>query len=378
MDTKLRKYIEGISKVKHNKIFQNYLFDNSHDKLIKNKIKFKTQFIKIDNTIINDQGQAGTCWLYTYTNIFRRKYIKKYNLNPNFKLSISYLLFYHLYEECLKCINKINISDCLDDIDDELDNPIDDGGSFFQFRKLINKYGLVPKTIFDHSYSTKNTEELIKILNFIIRKYSIDKLYHKKTVKIERIKKLILKTLFFNFGLPPSNFDWKYENSNTSYKYMLNLTPITFLQNIDIDLFNVQYLAFYDNYKEKEIKCPFSNNYIDDKIDLYQNKTFDHNIISKIKEQILNNNPVIINCDTNRLEDNIFHHKYKNYLDLYMVDIDSLTRKEMFLSKEVSSDHVMTIIGYSDDLFLIDNSWGKQYYASYQFILKCVSVFIIF
>lgn len=379
MDPKLRKYLEGISVVNHNKIFQRYLFNHSHDELIKNNTNTNIYFKKITNTTINSQGDAGTCWLYTYTNIFTRKYIQKYRLNNNFKLSISYLLFYHLFEECLKSIKLIENAKELNDIDHVLEDPVDDGGSFFQFRKLVKKYGLVPRSCFEHSFSTKNTNEVIKILRYVIRNYAIQKLHNNKKINSKKIQKNIIRTLFLNFGIPPNNFTWKYTNISNCQKYMFDIDPIQFKDLVDIDLDNFEYLSFDENIEEKRIKCSLSEDYIDDDIDYYHNHKFDPDIIDKIKKVIDSNNPVVIKCDTERIcsSDNIFHHKHKNYLDLYMIDMNSMNREEMFLSGEVDSNHVMMITGYSDDLFLIDNSWGKQYYASYDFVLKFVSIFII-
>lgn len=75
----------------------------------------------------------------------------------------------------------------------ELDWGDEDGGQFANAATLINKYGLVPKSVMPETFVSENTSELNDVLNLKIKKDALEIRKMKKPARLK--KKCVLSSL---------------------------------------------------------------------------------------------------------------------------------------------------------------------------------------
>lgn len=218
--------------------------------------------VKIDlEGSATNQKSSGRCWLFAGTNIMRIAVITKYNLPDDFELSQSYLFFYgkptgvnlpHVID-ALKTdkLEKANwfLENMIDlaheDIDDRvvqylLTDPVGDGGQFDMLINLVEKYGVVPKSVFPETFSSSNTRRLnwlvtVKLREFatVIRKQiSLGMSIQSVRVLKEKMMEDIYRIITIHLGEPPSQFDWETQDKNGKYIGIHHLTPKRFFKEV--------------------------------------------------------------------------------------------------------------------------------------------------
>ncbi|KAI1779346.1 peptidase C1-like family-domain-containing protein [Hypoxylon cercidicola] len=116
---------------------------------------------------ITNQRSSGRCWLFASTNVFRVALMKKYNLD-SFELSQAYLFFWDKLEKANYFLE--NIIDTADEPLDErlvqrlLADPVSDGGQWDMVYNLVDKYGLVPQTLYPDSWNAKSSGTINSIV----------------------------------------------------------------------------------------------------------------------------------------------------------------------------------------------------------------------
>ncbi|CAJ0917831.1 18729_t:CDS:2 [Entrophospora sp. SA101] len=110
-----------------------------------------------------NQKSSGRCWLFAATNVLRLILMKKYKLEE-FELSQSYLFFYDKFEKANYFLENI-ISLAGEDVDSRLvqyliQDPVSDGGQWDMIINLLEKYGVVPKSVFPESFSSSSSSHL--------------------------------------------------------------------------------------------------------------------------------------------------------------------------------------------------------------------------
>ncbi|KAK0655857.1 peptidase C1B, bleomycin hydrolase [Cercophora newfieldiana] len=174
---------------------------------------------------ITNQRSSGRCWLFASTNVFRVALMQKYNLE-SFELSQAYLFFWDKLEKSNWFLEQI-ISTADHDLDSRLlqtlvHEPLSDGGQWDMVYNLVEKYGLVPQSLFPDSYNA-STSSIINSIIFtklredalILRKLlrapstTVDILSSTKTKMMKEIHTILTLTL----GPPPSTddvFTWEF------------------------------------------------------------------------------------------------------------------------------------------------------------------------
>lgn len=131
------------------------------------------------------------------------------------------------------------------DIDDRvvqylLTDPVGDGGQFDMLINLVEKYGVVPKSVFPETYSSSNSRRLnwlvtVKLREFaaVIRK-SIEQGSSIQSVRVIKQKMMedIYRIISIHLGEPPSQFDWETQDKNGKYIGIHDLTPKRFFKEI--------------------------------------------------------------------------------------------------------------------------------------------------
>lgn len=190
--------------------------------------------INIKTHNVTDQKNSGRCWAFAGLNILREKVIEKCKLN-NFELSGSYIAFYDKLERYNTLLERlIRYKKENKDLYDRyvsylLERGMNDGGYYTHFANLINKYGIVPNSVFPESFASSNTYEVNQILSRLIRKFYLEL---EETENIDKLKDNYLNKGYIViasvYGVPPKQFNFEYTNKDNKYHIDKNITPIEF------------------------------------------------------------------------------------------------------------------------------------------------------
>jgi bleomycin hydrolase len=387
------------------KIQRSFKMDN-HDKTIlnaltNNEIKnlaLNREIVVANNDLFNhriktrgitNQKSSGRCWLFAGLNIMRPLVIDKLKLN-DFEFSQNYLFFWDKMEKANTFLENVISTRDKDLLDREvvfiLSDPFPDGGYWSYVVDLINKYGAVPKAVMPETQNSSNTGMMD---NLIARKLRQDatilrevskkgsKTNELRERKVEMLKE-IYHMLVLNLGMPPTEFEWRYENRDTVVSQVKTYTPQTFFKEVvGIDLTDYVCLANSPNH-------PYNRLYqIQHTRNLYDSPdvSFINLDIKQLNEftlqAVLKDEPVWFGCDVGKDQDGdrgIMAPDIYDYQSIYGVDLQ-LTKSDRLLYRESSANHAMVFVGV-DTLnsqptkWLVENSWGdtrgnKGYWTMY-------------
>ncbi len=196
--------------------------------------------IKNEGTACN-QKASGRCWLFAALNVMRLPLMKKYHLDK-FEFSQSYLFFWDKLEKANYFLESILETAHLP-IDDRtvmwiLENPLSDGGQWHMFVNLVNKYGLVPQSVYPESFQSSHSAKLNAFVIAKLRQYALELRavkQGKKNAQLIRSLKTEMVCEVYRFlsiflGEPPQKFDWHFRNKNKRYYDFKNLSPHSFLK----------------------------------------------------------------------------------------------------------------------------------------------------
>ncbi|KAL9133776.1 MAG: hypothetical protein Q9175_005048 [Cornicularia normoerica] len=198
--------------------------------------------IKLEGAPITNQRSSGRCWLFAATNVFRVAIMRRYNLKE-FELSQSYLFFWDKLEKANHFLEQI-----LDTTDEDLDgrlvqtlmaSPVGDGGQWDMVANLVEKYGLVPQTLYPDSHNAMNSSTMSSLITTKLRENALElrRLANKITnprstlgsVK-DKMMQEIHRILTIMLGPPPNpNKDmiWEYYDKDDNFG-SLTTSPLNF------------------------------------------------------------------------------------------------------------------------------------------------------
>ena len=341
-----------------------------HNELFSHKIKTKG---------ITNQKSSGRCWLFAGLNIMRPAVIEKHKLNK-FEFSQPYLQFWDKMEKAnnfLEYMIQFRDKDPLErEMEILLRNPIPDGGWWKYVVALIEKYGVVPIDIMPETNSSEKTGMMNKLLARKLRAdavmirnlgkegSSIEKLRQEK----EKMMAEIYKMLAMNIGEPPAEFEWRYEDKDSTVSKVKTFTPGSFYREfVDIDL-NQYVSVFSDPTKDygKHYALRMSRNIFDDEDINYVNIE-----IGLLKEMamksVLDDEPVWFACDVGKDQSRdygIMAMDIYDYGAIYNIEM-GLSKSERALFRESAPNHAMVFVGIDvkdgkSVKWLVENSWGKN------------------
>ncbi len=333
--------------------------------------------INLKTLPVTNQKQSGRCWIFAGCNVLREKIAQKYNLEK-FELSQNYISFYDKLEKCNYFLSTIiefsGVSANDRTVDTILQNGICDGGQWDMFVNIVNKYGVVPQDAYPETYQSSNTRSINSILNRYVRKfaYDIKKLSSKEDMELlqSKVMENIYKVLCSSFGVPPTKFNFEYEDKDKNYGIVKNLTPHEFMEKyVEIDL--SEYVSIINSpTKDKPFNNMYTVKYLGNvvegnpvsylNLDMYRFKQI-------VIEQLKDGEPVWFGSDASQARD-----IDEGLWDDLSFDIDTLLQIDTNLSKEGKLDtrdsamnHAMVITGVNLDedkptKWKIENSWGKK------------------
>ena len=198
------------------KVLQNILTNNSLRSVSINRDTYQSyeHFYNITtkpDVKVTNQKSSGRCWLFAALNVVRRNMIEKYNLGDDFEFSQSYLFFWDKLERLNYGMNAIINTKGLElnsrEVQHLLNDPTCDGGQWDMFCNLVEKYGLVPKSVYRETHHSSNSNEMNAILKSKFREYAkrlraSDSPQDLRETLLEEIYQILSKFL----GTPPSKF----------------------------------------------------------------------------------------------------------------------------------------------------------------------------
>ncbi|KAI9737456.1 MAG: hypothetical protein M1834_009611 [Cirrosporium novae-zelandiae] len=201
--------------------------------------------IPFEGAPITNQNSSGRCWLFASTNVFRVAIMKKHNLNE-FELSQAYLFFWDKLEKANYFLENV-----LDTVKEPLDgrlvkelmkDPVGDGGQWDMVANLVEKYGLVPQSLYPDSFNAKSSrimgslittklrEDCLTLRSLASKKNSISTVASAKDKMLREIHLMLTLML----GPPPNpnqKFTWEYDDKDGKFRKIVT-TPRAFSKEL--------------------------------------------------------------------------------------------------------------------------------------------------
>ncbi|WP_125565689.1 aminopeptidase C [Companilactobacillus insicii] len=229
----------GSSAIK-NAVANNGILQSSET--IASKVAMDPTFsVELDTGSVSDQKQSGLCWVFAALNTMRHPIQAKFKIK-GFELSEGYMLFWDKLEKSNFFYENVINTAALPVGDRKVDflmtTPQQDGGQWDMIMALVQKYGVVPKSVMPDTYSRTKSSELNTVLNTKLRKNAItlrEMINSGKSEEdVERVKDEMLseiyKILVYTVGEPPTKFDWAYRDDDKNYHKESGITPQEFFK----------------------------------------------------------------------------------------------------------------------------------------------------
>ncbi|HAV53140.1 MAG TPA: aminopeptidase [Leuconostoc mesenteroides] len=231
---------------KHNNIIRRAVTKNgihsaSFDQEIAN-INTPIFSIDLDTGKVANQKQSGRCWMFAALNTMRHDIKDRFHISDEFQLSQSYTLFWDKFEKANYFYENV-LKTATEPLDSRrvaflLTTPQQDGGQWDMIVSIIEKYGLVPQSIYPESKASSATTELNNTLNTLLRhdatvlrglvaqQASKDKISNARNEMLANVYFLLSLTL----GEPPVQFDFEYRDELHNFHVERQLTPQDYYQ----------------------------------------------------------------------------------------------------------------------------------------------------
>jgi aminopeptidase C len=303
--------------------------------------------------------------------MLRLKIIKEFKLPQpsDFELSQSFLFFYDVIEKSNYFLNQI-VKFSNEEVNSRMNNiilsePLSDGGNWNMILNIVNKYGVVPKTSFDESFTSENTYNLNFFLSNKLRDYAfaIRNMESKERPQfIEKCMSEVYRIAVIFMGEPPKKITWQYV-SKGKYHVVKNITPLDFYKKyVSVNLND--YILLADN--------PIQKYYTNFTVDNFNNMKGGQDInyinvpceeMKKIVKASLDHGEALwFGCDVDK-----YLEKSKGILDIDMINYKNVFNTDISLNKKyrlmyMTSDitHAMLLRGYDNQISHVCNITSKS------------------
>ena len=355
---------------------------NSVDVVSSSAQEMRQKFsVEIKTIEVTNQKRSGRCWLFAATNVLREKIAKEKNLEK-FELSQSYLAFWDKFERANYFLESMLDTASLapDDrtVSFILQTGVHDGGQWDMFANIVEKYGVVPKDVFDETFQSSNTNGMNHVLN---RNLKICAIELRKMVKEGKSEKdiharkdemlgKIYGFLCSCYGEPPREFDFEYVDKDGKYGIETGYTPKTFAEKYVLDLLHetisVIHAPTADKPYDKTFTIRYLGNVVGGKEVRHLNLSMDE-FKAAIIRQLQDGEIVWFGSDVGKFGD-----RDGGFWDDASFDASLLTGLDLAISKEDALDysfsamnHAMVITGVNlkdgkPTRWKIENSWGDE------------------
>lgn len=344
-----------------------------------------------------NQKSSGRCWLFATCNVIRHQAAKVLELDE-FELSQSYLSFWDKLEK-----SNYFLENMIELADEKLDQrvvgflktaPTNDGGQWDMVANLLEKYGVVPKSVFPESYNSSYSSQINWLVTLKLREYTLELRQIKQDVErkmasfspretavavrqAQRARKdeqmaEVYRLLVISLGTPPQpndEFTYQYRNKHGKFTTVKS-TPKKFL---------AEYTGSFDHKTRcslihdprhpagRLITVERLGNVWEGTPISYVNTTVDvmrQAVVGSIKA----GHPVFFGCDVGQFSDKtsgIMDPALFGYEEAFNITL-GLSKAERIELGESSMTHAMVITAVHIDettgkveRYRVENSWGE-------------------
>ncbi|KAI9368650.1 cysteine protease [Aspergillus egyptiacus] len=344
--------------------------------------------IPVEGAPITNQRSSGRCWIFAATNIFRIPLMNAYHLKA-LELSQAYLFYWDKIEKANWFFEQI-IATAHEDLSSRLvqklcEDPVTDGGQWDMVVNLVQKYGLVPHTLYPDAYHAQNSAKMDWLLTAKLREQglALRQLAAQNSPLLAATKEQFLREIHslvtLLLGPPPSpdgEFVWQYSDARGRAREVRQ-TPIEFAQlafqprsiaRVGPSLSPGRLFSLVHDPRHESnrlLTIDRLGNVVGGRPITYVNvelPTFKEAIIAMLKA----GHPVFFGCDVGKFSD-----RDRGVLDTDLSDIAlglnvslGMSKAQRLASGESSMTHAMVITGvHLDDdgpvRWRVENSWGE-------------------
>ena len=338
--------------------------------------------INLETGKVADQKRSGRCWMFAALNTMRHSMREKLNMRDDFELSQNYTFFWDKLEKSNYFYENIIATADLETSDRKvswlLQTPQQDGGQWDMIVALIQKYGVVPKSVMPETFNSSNSTEINKQLNLKLRKDAVKlrELIHANTdmTEVRRVKQEMLtevyRMLAYSFGEPVNEFNFEYYDKDNQYHSIQNITPQEFFNkyvgwNLD------DYVSIINAPTKDK---PFNHMYTVEMLGNVlggrevRHLNVDMNTFRKVAiEQLKNGQSVWFGSDVGQESDRkegIMDPELYHQDELFDIDF-SMSKAERLDYCESLMTHAMVLTGVDlvndqPTKWKVENSWGEK------------------
>ena len=334
---------------------------------------------KLDDWKVTSQKSSGRCWLFAALNLFRVGAMKKMNVK-NFEFSQAHIHFWDKFERSNHLLEAM-IDTADRPVDDRtihflLSDPIGDGGQWNMAMNLIEKYGLVPKSVYPESHTSSATRWMNMELKNILRSSACElrailnnggSLEEARAHKEKRVSD-IWNMLCIHLGTPPTSFDWQWRDKDDKFHRKGEMTPKEFASEyVDIDWRNYVCIVndprnvYYQTYT-----VDYLQNVAGGPPVVYLNVPSEE--MKAVTQKLLEDGvPVWMGCDVGKEMD-----RKGGYWDADLFNVSDLYGVEYGMDKENRLRHGQTMMTHAmlftgvdvvdgkPRRWRVENSWGED------------------
>ena len=335
----------------------------------------------LDDWKVTNQERSGRCWLFAGLNLLRVGAMKKMGLK-DFEFSQNFAMFWDKIERANYFLEAI-IETADRDIDDRTvahllrASVAEDGGQWNMFVAIVNKHGLVPKSVMPETASSGNTGRMNSVLRTLLRQgaTSLRATVRESGTDAARAEKADLlevayRVLCIHLGTPPDRFDWQWTDKDREFHREGVLTPQEFAARyVDIPLDDYVCLV-HDPRPSSPAGRTFTVDYLGNVLGAppvtYLN--IDMSLLKDIAARTLEaGEPVWFGCDVGQMISSDFGVWDVSLFDLAPVyDTEfTLSKADRLLVGETEMTHAMLFTGVDvlDGVtrrWRVENSWGSD------------------
>ena len=328
------------------------------------------------------QNQSGRCWMFAGLNLFRMKAAEALNLE-DFELSQSFTMFWDKLEK-----SNFFLESILSTLDEPTDgrliswlvvDPVQDGGQWDMFVNLMEKYGVVPKTVMPETESSGSSRVMNDRITTKLREYacrlrtghaegkSIETLRSHKAAMLEEIHRI----LCIHLGEPPDRFQWQWRDKDKVFHRDGEMTPQEFYQKYVAHDLDPMVCLIHCPQRSKEFNEVYTIDYLGNVVGGREIRYLNVELpvmkaaaIATLKDEV----PVWFGCDVGKHLD-----RELGVMDLEIQDYEGLYGVPFHLSKADRLDYgasqmthamVFTGVDLDDDgqpiKWRVENSWGDK------------------
>lgn len=351
----------------------NGIFFSAEDRAFSRNIP-QTWNVEIETSTITDQAGSGCCWLFASLNLLRHRAEKEFDMK-DFELSQTYNYFFDKLEKSNAFLERVwlyrkePISSRKNGM---FSHPQSDGGYFSEAANLIDKYGVVPKSVMPESENALRSGNLNRVLNRVLRRggIKIREINDREAMKVakENILADIYRILSISLGEPPRNFSWSFRDNKKKLRKFSG-SPQDFAKKFNMQGIGEKYVELSDTptleygkiYEDKDAWAMVGEHFPMLNIEIAKLKPL---ILAQLREK--EGVPAGIESDRDMAAKNqgVMDPKVFDLDNLFDVDF-TISRKNRMRSREDIADHEILIVAAdaphgSARWYKVENSWGKS------------------